>query len=336
VVFPVVFFGNYTLSVNLSGYLPHTNDNLSLTQSEHSVNVNLQEALTALDERFQGATFPPAGWTLADADGDGVNWKTLPYTISGSSMVVNFWGQDGEGDYTAYSESWSDETFSSYNPNNYLITPPINVENDSYVLSWWVATKHQVYSAETYAVKVSTTGNQVADFTTTLVTETLNSSNAVWQERTLSLAQFVGQSIYIAFNHCPPSHDNFAMMIDDVLVVGAVGEEDEVMKPVVTALGANYPNPFNPSTTIVFTVGNGFIRSDRSVETPYMVSVQIDVYNIKGQKVKTLVNGNYGIGTHKIEWNGTDENRRSVGSGVYFYRMQTENYRAVRKMILMK
>jgi len=88
-------------------------------------------------------------------------------------------------------------------------------------------------------------------------------------------------------------------------------------------LRGNYPNPFNPSTTITF---------DMVRESP----VSIDVYNIKGQKVKTIADEMYGIGTHKVVWNGEDFSGKPVASGVYFYRMTTSEYSQTRKMVLMK
>jgi len=93
--------------------------------------------------------------------------------------------------------------------------------------------------------------------------------------------------------------------------------------PVVTALKGNYPNPFNPSTTIAFDLAReGYVN--------------IEIYNIKGQKVKTVVSGNYTAGQHKIVWNGDDFSGRSVGSGVYFYRMTTSGYVKTQKMLMMK
>jgi hypothetical protein len=114
-----------------------------------------------------------------------------------------------------------------------------------------------------------------------------------------------------------------------------VSETDLVEKPYIVSLQGNYPNPFNPETTITFIVGNAFMRSigtDKSV--PY--SVSIDIYNTKGQKVRSLVNGSFSQGEHKVVWNGTDDRGVSVGSGVYFYRMKTENYTETKKMLLMK
>jgi len=100
-------------------------------------------------------------------------------------------------------------------------------------------------------------------------------------------------------------------------------DADDVNIPVVTALKTNYPNPFNPTTTIAFDLAQDGM-------------VSIDVYNIKGQKVKEVVNGSFRAGRHSVVWNGDDESGKAVGSGVYFYRMTNGEYQNVRKMLLMK
>jgi hypothetical protein len=105
--------------------------------------------------------------------------------------------------------------------------------------------------------------------------------------------------------------------------------------PYMVSLLSNYPNPFNPETTITFSVGNTFMRSDGTDKSvPY--SVRIDIYNTKGQRVRSLVDGYYGVGEHKVVWNGADDKGVAVGSGVYFYRMKAGEYMETRKMILLK
>jgi len=101
-----------------------------------------------------------------------------------------------------------------------------------------------------------------------------------------------------------------------------VSNEDGV-NPVVTELRGNYPNPFNPSTTIRFALKEGGQTS-------------LHIYNILGQKVKTLLNNKLDPGVHNLTWNGLDDNKRPVASGVYFYKMQSGSYSSTRKMILMK
>ena len=98
--------------------------------------------------------------------------------------------------------------------------------------------------------------------------------------------------------------------------------ENDVM--LVTKLNGNYPNPFNPETTISFSV------KEKNVKT------NITIYNLKGQKVKTLVNENIAPGNHRVVWKGQDEKGRAVSGGVYFYKMQSGNYVNYKKAILIK
>jgi formylglycine-generating enzyme required for sulfatase activity len=86
-------------------------------------------------------------------------------------------------------------------------------------------------------------------------------------------------------------------------------------------LDQNYPNPFNPSTTIPYTLKiAGYVN--------------ISMYNIMGQKVRTLANGYQTAGHHTTIWNGRDKDDRSVSAGVYIYRIQTGGHTAAKKMLL--
>ena len=86
---------------------------------------------------------------------------------------------------------------------------------------------------------------------------------------------------------------------------------------------SNYPNPFNPTTTISFDIAN---ESD----------VSITVYNIKGQKVKKLINDQLTAGEHSVIWNGKDNNNKNVASGIYFYKISAGKSSAIKKMLLLK
>ena len=98
---------------------------------------------------------------------------------------------------------------------------------------------------------------------------------------------------------------------------------DDPVAVLVTSLKGCYPNPFNPTTTISFSIKE---------KTP----VELVIYNILGQKVRTLVNQPLEPGEHSIVWNGTDNKGRSVASGIYFYRMKAGNYSETKKMVLKK
>ena len=109
----------------------------------------------------------------------------------------------------------------------------------------------------------------------------------------------------------------------DINFEESVSSDDITVTPTLELLGQNYPNPFNPTTTISYNM----------VEAG---NVSIEVFNIKGQKVKTLINEETIAGDHTIVWDGTDNNSHKVSSGMYFYKMKSSNYTSTKKMILMK
>lgn len=86
---------------------------------------------------------------------------------------------------------------------------------------------------------------------------------------------------------------------------------------------SNYPNPFNPTTTISFSI-------------PTEGKVNLEVFNAKGQKVNTLVNEVKSAGSHSIVWNGTDSRGNTLNSGVYFYKIKSDRFTSTKKMILLK
>lgn len=97
-------------------------------------------------------------------------------------------------------------------------------------------------------------------------------------------------------------------------------EPDE---PITQLTTTNYPNPFNPETTISYSL-------------PSDTHVEITIFNIKGQVVRRLVDGEQPAGRYQTVWNGKNDNGRSVGSGVYFYRITTDDKTLREKMLLLK
>ncbi len=107
-------------------------------------------------------------------------------------------------------------------------------------------------------------------------------------------------------------------------------DKDQVARvnlPKAFALGQNYPNPFNPSTTISYDIPNDLTGS---------VQVQLKIYNVRGQVVKTLVNATRAAGRYVVQWDGRDKNGENVSSGVYFYRIKAGDFVTTRKMVLLK
>jgi hypothetical protein len=93
--------------------------------------------------------------------------------------------------------------------------------------------------------------------------------------------------------------------------------------PSAFTLDQNFPNPFNPETRISFTL-------------PKRGQVELSVFNLLGEKVDELVNGELGAGTHEYGWKPESVSGQSHPSGVYFYRLVTEEITLTRKMLLIK
>ena len=93
--------------------------------------------------------------------------------------------------------------------------------------------------------------------------------------------------------------------------------------PETFSLGQNYPNPFNPETEISYNI-------------PEACNVTLDIYNIKGQKVATLVEGYKDAGSYIVKWNSRGANGHQVASGIYFYRLTAGELTKTMKMVLMK
>jgi hypothetical protein len=93
--------------------------------------------------------------------------------------------------------------------------------------------------------------------------------------------------------------------------------------PTEFALSQNVPNPFNPTTQVSFSL-------------PKASHVNLTIYNVLGQQVKTLVDKDLAAGVQNVEWDGTDNVGRTVASGVYFYRLNAGEFQATKKMLMLK
>jgi hypothetical protein len=89
------------------------------------------------------------------------------------------------------------------------------------------------------------------------------------------------------------------------------------------SFSAVYPNPFNPSTTLSYTLAEGS-------------KVRLSIYNVLGQEIRVLVDRGQAPGEYRVQWNGRNEFGQNVASGIYFARIVTDNHAAVRKMLLME
>jgi predicted CXXCH cytochrome family protein len=109
--------------------------------------------------------------------------------------------------------------------------------------------------------------------------------------------------------------------IDNFSLTGVAMADETV--PMLYALEQNYPNPFNPSTEIQFSV-------------PVHSPVRMEVFDMSGQRIATLLDQEMAPGTYRVTWNGTGAAGRTVASGVYLYRIQAGSFVATRKMVFVK
>ena len=128
--------------------------------------------------------------------------------------------------------------------------------------------------------------------------------------------QFAIRSVYTNDVQSIPA---FSTLIEKTLASA------EDIPQLVTKLNTNYPNPFNPETIISFSIAEA------------SSFVTLDIFNIKGQKVKQLVTDQLSSGEHSITWTGTDQNNKPVSSGVYFYRLKVDGKTiGTKRMLLLK
>ncbi|MFA7056669.1 MAG: chitobiase/beta-hexosaminidase C-terminal domain-containing protein [Candidatus Cloacimonadales bacterium] len=268
-------------------------------------------------------------WNLLDVD------QAETYSIE----EVDFLNAGSPMSYIVFNPAMTtppieEEAFTAYNGNKYLasfasidvanndwmITRPFTLDEEG-TLSFTAKSVTDQYGLERFNVLVSTSSINLEDFNV-ISGDTYVSAPASWTDYSYSLNAYAGQTIRVAIQ-CV-SNDAFMFMLDNFKVTapGGTGNGNDVTN-IVTGLTGNYPNPFNPETTISYNLRDAG-------------QVTLDIYNLKGQLVKTLVNERQTAGAHSIVWNGKDEGNRSVSSGVYFYKMRNGKFSSTKKMILMK
>jgi len=308
-VIPNVWLGTYQLRIVKSGYTAYEESEVLINGSTYSHPlVTLQVSNIFFAEDFEGESFPPEGWTLINSDNDSYNWQMLDIEEAGYNSLQ-----------CAASASYMNNV-GALTPDNYLITPALQLQTGAeYIMNYYISAQDPAYCAEHYAVLVSTSGTNTNDFML-LLEETLGS--AAYEMRTINLSSYAGQTVYLAFRHFNVT-DMYWIKLDQIEINRTLSENDHVPLVTATALKGNYPNPFNPTTTIAFD-----LKQDDQV--------MIDIFNVKGQKVRTLINDFMKKGQHSVQWNGKDDQGKMAGSGIYFYSMRSGKYTSTRKMILMK
>lgn len=155
-----------------------------------------------------------------------------------------------------------------------------------------------------------------------------SASNASWTFDWVAPSSDVGTVTFYAAgnaangdNAATGDHIYTASTFTSADLTTSVSEYDP--RPDRFELIGNYPNPFNPETTIRFQI-------------PMTTNVTLKVYDMRGQLIKTLISGQLPGGSHNVKWDGTNERGIIVATGVYIYRIQAGNFTDVRKMLFIK
>lgn len=127
-----------------------------------------------------------------------------------------------------------------------------------------------------------------------------------------------GGMVWVDFLTGEMSNDNIEVSIATLELPATTGIDDDIRIPHSYSMAQNYPNPFNATTTIAYNLPEGSY-------------VSIDVYDIIGRKIETLVSGHQNAGEHSVVWNANN-----VSSGVYFYRINANNFSETRRCNLLK
>ena len=243
--------------------------------------------------------------SVGDVDGDG----DIEIALLTSDGSLNLWTLE-DIPYRNYLTEWGTYYHDNWNTGWFHPLAPQDITYESFGssvnLEWNANTEPDIAGYNVY--RSDTSGGPYTKLNNTLITDT-------------------------SYNYISNSEDNYYCVTAEIKagtesrlsaeVFGQVGVDDELPESFISL--SNYPNPFNPTTTISFSVTQTF---------PF---VTLEIFNMKGQKVKTFEIPQSEIkNQNSVTWNGTDENGKMVSSGMYLYKLKSGNFTATKKMILMK
>jgi hypothetical protein len=261
---------------------------------------------------FWDDMYPPGGgeiWYYTDDSLAVVSWINIPHYSSGGPYT-----------YQVILRSNGSITFNYANmgyPDN---SATIGIQNSTRTIALPIA-YDQTYVHNNLAVLIKA-GWLSADPRSGTVGPGNNSNVTItFDATTLDEGTYNGSLVVTGYdmNH----------MVDEITVpvtfhVGITGIEENVTElPTEFALHQNYPNPFNPSTELKF-------------DLPANSRVKLEIFNVLGQKVVTVLDEDMEAGYRSVTWNGNDSNGRQVASGVYFYKLTAGDHVFTKKMMMLK
>ena len=302
--------GSHRIEVTSDGYYPYITT-LEIAPGVQSISLNI--SLTPVE---------PINVVFSEDWENGMsNWSTDP---THTWVIESELAANGH----AITDSWGGKGFYAQNCNVWIKTNnPITIPDVMFPMLVFDEHLYTEFVYDSVRVEISTNNTDW---------QTIYSNSGQydwWHPVYIPLTQLPSSTFFLRFRLTDIStHVDLTdpgWTIDNIRVIMGSSaatitpNSEEIAIPPVTALYPNFPNPFNPETNIKFSNS----QSDK---------ISIDIYNIKGQRVKQLTNQAYPKGTHSLKWNGMDENGKSVSSGIYFCKMYSVGKTQMLKMVLMK
>ncbi len=292
--------GEYPIQIYAEGYFPYLGT-LNLAEGYNYTEFNLSPSTTVFSENWETDT---GNWEIQGP------WVRQNELSSSGYAITDSWG--GNGFYEMNCNVW----IKSINPVYIPPSESVYLMFDSHLYSEW--------DYDPARVEVSTNGTDWQQ-----VWQKSGKWDS-WQKEFVSLSAYGGQNLYLRFRLSDVStHAELTdpgWTIDNIAIVSgmAVPNSDETVPGAAqTALLGNFPNPFNPETTIKFSLAE-------------VANTRLSIYNLKGQLVRNLIEAKLDKGNHQIVFNGCDNKGNPVASGVYFYRFEGGKYTSTKKMLIMK
>jgi hypothetical protein len=269
------------------------------------------------------------------------NYAYIPYSTGFESGFDKYWETVSSNEYGRILITGANSPHTGrrhltmdVNTNNHYSTNEAKLHlnftsiNQAELTFWWKEFNDETHSND--GVYFSDDGG--TNFTKV---HSLSGGSTTWQEIELDIDQLAGNYNLDLTSHFVikfQQYDNYSISSDgfafDDISINETGggtrdgiDDNEIVS--TEFLLSNSPNPFNPSTTISFSI-------------PEESEIELIIYNIKGQKVKTLANSKFNKGNHSIIWSGKDENDKTVSSGLYFVRLKTLSSNNFKKIMLIK
>lgn len=289
--------GNHTVAVTATNAV-------GSTTAIATVNIFSCDAITSFPfvADFEDEEYDYSCWRFIDADGDGYNWDTdFLRGMTDDQGNPSPMGHNGSNGLVA-SASYVNNV-GPLTPDNWMVLPAMTLPQDETIsLSWYAKGQDATYAAENYSVYVSATGSNISDFTSQLYTGVTTNE---WTKQTVSLADYAGQTVNIAFRHHDVT-DMFYLVIDDIRV--AAGNEG--ISDIENSNISIYPNPATDMVTVGVDGADG--------------NVNVQIVDINGRIVKEQ-NGNA---------QGMNIEVGNLSRGIYFVRLTGETVNIVRKLVL--